>query len=52
MNINAQTYAFAGINMTLDIVIFFLPIPQVSRPRIVEQILQLTESSYGSCRCT
>lgn len=30
VNINAQTYSFAGINMTLDIVIFILPIPQVS----------------------
>jgi len=30
MNINAQTYAFSGINMALDVIIFTLPIPQVS----------------------
>lgn len=29
VNINAQTYALAGINMSLDIVIFILPIPQI-----------------------
>jgi hypothetical protein len=29
VNINAQTYSLAGINMTLDIVIFILPIPQL-----------------------
>jgi hypothetical protein len=29
MNINAQTFAMAGINMSLDIVIFILPIPLI-----------------------
>jgi hypothetical protein len=31
VNINAQTYALAGINMSLDIIIFIMPIPQVLR---------------------
>ncbi|KIW00117.1 uncharacterized protein PV09_08299 [Verruconis gallopava] len=29
VDINAQTYSLAGINMTLDIIIFILPIPQL-----------------------
>lgn len=35
ININVETYTYAGINMALDILILVLPIPQVSSLRHV-----------------
>jgi hypothetical protein len=30
INVNLETYIYAGVNMVLDILILLLPIPQVS----------------------
>ena len=42
ININIETYTYAGINMALDILILLLPIPQVFPYSLVFGCSQLT----------